>query len=215
MATLPNGDLKRAERILDAADAVFGEVGFDAANVRTIAERAEVNKALVFYYYGSKEALFERVLERYYRAHQAALEGAIDPVRPVASQLHALIDAYLDFIDEHRQFPRLVQGMVASGGPQTELIRHSLEPLFVWTVRAIGELAPNAGPLAARQFFVTFSGAVINYFTYSAVLEPIWGSDPLSDEAIADRRAHLHWLVDVVVAGLVAVSDRAGDGTAT
>jgi len=203
MTALPMPDGGRAERILDAADGVFGEVGFDAANVRSIAERAEVNKALVFYYYGSKEALFERVLERYYSAHQAALEGAIDPTLPVASQLHGLIDAYVDFVDAHRHYPRLVQRMVASGGPQTELIRRTFEPLFGWTVRALEEVAPAAGPLAARQFFVTFSGAVINYFTYSGVLEPLWGSDPLAVAAVADRRAHLHWLVDVVVKALV------------
>ena len=75
-------------------------------------------------------------------------------------------------------------------------------PLFEWFETALAEVTAPDGPLAARHFFVSFSGITINYFTYSPVLAPAWGADPLSPQAIEERRAHVHWLVDALLAGL-------------
>ena len=190
---------KTAQRILDAADELFGERGYDGASVRDIARRAGVKKALVFYHFGSKGALFEAVLERFYRLHAEALEGAGQTGGSQAERLHALVDAYLDFIEANRRYPRLVQREVAGGAAPLERVRESLGALHALLERTLGGLVPTDGPLAARQFFVTFSGAVINYFTYAPVLGPLWGGDPLAPEAVAERRQHLHWLVDALV----------------
>ncbi|WP_142003985.1 TetR family transcriptional regulator [Amycolatopsis cihanbeyliensis] len=48
--------------LLEAAAALFAERGFDRTTVRAIASRAEVNQALLFRYFGSKDALFEEVM---------------------------------------------------------------------------------------------------------------------------------------------------------
>ena len=196
-------DTSRAERILEAADELFSERGFDAVSANEVARRAGVNKALIFYYFGSKEGLFERVIGPYYEAHREALEQAFDGSGEVSERMHRTIDAYLDFIDRHRRYARLVQGQIAaSTGERLAPVRRSLEPLFAWTQEALAEVAPAEGHRAARHLYVTFSGAVINYFTYAPVLEKVWGGDPLSVEAVAERRAHLHWLVDVLLADL-------------
>jgi AcrR family transcriptional regulator len=50
------------QAFLDAASAVFAERGFDRTTVREIARRAEANQALLFRYFGSKEAIFEEVV---------------------------------------------------------------------------------------------------------------------------------------------------------
>ncbi|MCO4761820.1 MAG: TetR/AcrR family transcriptional regulator [Myxococcales bacterium] len=197
----------RQARILDAADAVFGEQGFDGASARDVAERAGVNKALIFYYFRSKDGLFEKVLERYYDAHAIALQHAFSGGGSVAERLHRLIDAYVDYIDANRRWPRLVQGQVCGSGGHLELIARNLAPMYSWVEAALGEVAPASGPLAARQFFLTFSGAVINYFTYAPVLAELWPEDPVSAEAVQERRAHLHWLIDVILAELGRTGD--------
>jgi len=185
-----------AARILEAADQVIGEVGYDAASVADIAARAEVNKALVFYYFGSKAELLERVLERYYTAHKEALARGYEPGGSLRERLHHMMDSYLDFIVANRRYPRLIQQLVASSEAHHALIQRNLRPLFEWITEMLSDTAPAKGPLAARQFFLTFSGSVINYFTYAPVLAEVWGEDPMSDAALADRRAHLHWMVD-------------------
>jgi hypothetical protein len=97
-----------------------------------------------------------------------------------------------------------VQQLVSSGDRHLELVQRNLAPLFQWITDSLAEVAPAEGPLAARQFFVTFSGTVINYFTYSPVLAPMWGDDPMSDQALRERREHLHWLVDTILDRLAA-----------
>lgn len=50
--------------ILDHAELVFGELGFEGANMREIAARAGVNQALIRYYFGSKVDLFDACFKR-------------------------------------------------------------------------------------------------------------------------------------------------------
>ncbi len=66
----------RPDEILDAALAVFGERGFDAARMEDIAGRAGVSKGALYLYFDSKEALLKGLIER--------------EVAPVAARLRAL-----------------------------------------------------------------------------------------------------------------------------
>ncbi len=203
-------DSTTSERLLFAADALFGERGFDGVSARDVADRAGVNKAQVFYYFGSMEALFTRVVDGYYEAHRAALAGAAANDAPLAERLHAMVDTYLDFIDANRRYPRLVQNQLTSHGTQIDAIRRSMAALYEAIAGVLAEVTPATGPLAARHFFVTFSAAVINTFTYAPALEGIWEGDPLAPAAIAERRLHLHWLVDTLLARLI---DDSGAGS--
>ncbi|HHH28221.1 MAG TPA: TetR/AcrR family transcriptional regulator [Polyangiaceae bacterium] len=206
MASRPrqSPEQSKTDRILAAADELFGERGYDAVSVRDIARAAGVNKPLIFYYFSSKEELFGRILTRYYDAHRRALQEALSQPGAVDARLTRLVDAYFDFMADNRRFARLVQQQLAGPGTHLELIQANLTELERWTEQALEHIAPSSGPLAARHFFVTLSGAMINYFTYSAALRPAWGGDPLADAALAERRAHLHWLVEVVVSALRA-----------
>jgi len=192
--------IPRASQILTAADALFAERGFDGVSMRDVAERAGVKKALVFYHHQNKERLFDQVLERYYAAHAQALRSAFQVEGSPQDRFHHVIDRYLDFIEANQRYAKLVQREVCGAHPQR--VQRGLEPLMSWVESALSEVAPSQGPLAARHLFVTLSGAVINYFTYAAALSPAWGSDPLSEHAIRERRAHLHWLVDCLLTGL-------------
>jgi AcrR family transcriptional regulator len=62
----------RRERILDAAEALFAEHGYDGVTLRRIATAADVDVALANYHFGKKLELFEAVFER----RAALLNGA-------------------------------------------------------------------------------------------------------------------------------------------
>jgi len=193
----------RAERILDAADALFCAQGYDGVSIRDVAQAADVNKALVFYYYESKAGLFEAVLEKYYAAHARALEGAFQAEGPFRQRLHRLIDAYLDFIERNCTYPRLVQLEVArSQSEHTDVIRSNMAHMLRWVEATLGDELPADGPLAPRHFFVTLSGLTINYYTYGPVLKQVWGRDPLSKPAREERRRHVHWVIDTLLDGV-------------
>ena len=195
---------KTAEQILSAAEEVLGEVGYEGASMMQIARRAGVNKALVFYHWGSKADLFEHVLEQYYSRHREALVEAFESTGSLTTRFHRMVDAYMDFIDNNRLYPRLVQQQISGGGPHLELVRRHLEAFFSWTTKALAQITPKTGPLAARHFYLSLSGIVVNYFTYAPVLGSLWGQDPLGREAVAERREHVHWLVDTMLERLIS-----------
>src|SRR6478736_9839979 len=58
------GPIVTKERILDAAETLFMEHGFEATSLRAITTAAGVNLAAVNYHFGSKEELFQAVLTR-------------------------------------------------------------------------------------------------------------------------------------------------------
>lgn len=186
------------ERIRQAAEALFCEAGFDAVSIADIAARAGVGKPLVFYHFDSKEALFDAVLEGYYTAHREALEGALSPEGDVRARMHALARAYLRFMASNARYARLVQAQLSH--PETHpLVEKSFAPLYAFVERALDGAAPRSGPTSARQLFVTFSGAVINWCTYAPLLARVWGDDPLSPSLLDEREAHLAFLVDALL----------------
>src|ERR1700743_3869507 len=56
--------IDKKDHILDVAEKVFSELGFDGASTRTISGEAGVNMAMLNYYFGSKEGLFLAVFNR-------------------------------------------------------------------------------------------------------------------------------------------------------
>ena len=83
--------------ILAVAAQVFAEHGYVAASLREIAERADVTQALIIYYFGSKQALFETLFKRrgleVSRERQALLDAL--QARPEPPTVRELVTAYL------------------------------------------------------------------------------------------------------------------------
>ncbi|MEB2311934.1 MAG: TetR family transcriptional regulator [Sorangiineae bacterium] len=203
-----------AERILDAAAALFGERGFAAVSVRDVALRAGVKKASVFYYFGSKAELFERVLDRYYEAHARALEAVARGPGDAHERLHRLLDGYLDFMEDSERWVRLVQSELGAGSAHLPRIARGLELLYERVRAVLDGLVPEQGPLAARHFFVSFAGIVNAYPTYAPALGDIFHGDPLAAHARRERREHVHFVADALLHALLERERGRGAGPA-
>ena len=201
----PQKPKKTPIRILEAADKLFSQIGFDGVSVNDVAVEARVNKASVFYHFGNKEALFEQVLSNYHTAHQNALEQAFSDGGTKRERLHKVIDAYINFISENRRYPTLVQGLLTASNDRSAFVKRGLAPLQTWIEEALSDDIPNMGPTSARHFFITVTGAVMNYFTYGPALSDAWAEDMLGESGIQERREHLHWLVDTLLDNLEIV----------
>jgi len=67
--------IDKKDHILDVAEKVFSELGFDGASTRTISGEAGVNMAMLNYYFGSKEGLFIAVFNRKITSFQNLLQN--------------------------------------------------------------------------------------------------------------------------------------------
>ena len=188
------------KQILEAADRLFGEEGFDAATTREIAELSQVNKALIHYHFKSKEALFEAVLGRYYERLNATLMTSLAEGGSASERIARTVDVYVDFLSQNRNFSRIVQ-RESAGGRHIGLIRNHLESMFKAGIDLLHEAYPKtrAGDMAAHHLLVSFYGMIVSWFTYSEVLGRLRSEDPLSDEELQRRKAHLRQLTEVIL----------------
>ncbi|ACC72737.1 TetR family transcriptional regulator [Paraburkholderia phymatum] len=94
--------------ILEVATQEFSSMGLTGARVDAIAERTNTTKRMLYYYFGSKEGLYEAVLEKVYgdiRALEQDLK--ISDMSPMDG-LRSLVEFTFDYHDKHRDFVRLV-----------------------------------------------------------------------------------------------------------
>lgn len=95
--------------IMEAAEALFAEQGFNGTSVRDIAEKAAVNLAMISYYFGSKEKLLEAIFEYRGEMIKVKLEGIIQhPGATALEKVNLLVDHYIDKIFLQQAFHRVL-----------------------------------------------------------------------------------------------------------
>lgn len=94
---------EREQMILDAAVDFFADFGFDA-QIRHLAQRIGVSQGLIFRYFGTKEALIERVYQRTFLARwDPGWEALLaDEGLPLRQRLKRFLLSYLTVTDDHR-----------------------------------------------------------------------------------------------------------------
>ncbi|MBL3657854.1 TetR family transcriptional regulator [Fulvivirga sediminis] len=92
------------DKILKAADMLFVEKGFDATSIRELAQEAEVNIAMISYYFGSKESLLEEIIAKRLFYTRERIEEYKKMDIPAIELLFKLIDLYVDRILSHKKF---------------------------------------------------------------------------------------------------------------
>ncbi|WP_435792242.1 TetR/AcrR family transcriptional regulator [Actinacidiphila glaucinigra] len=91
----------RERQMLDAAVATFGRLGYRAASMDGIAERAGVSKPLLYLYLNSKEELFTACIRREAAALAAAVTGAVDAEESPERQLWSGLLGFFTHTADH------------------------------------------------------------------------------------------------------------------
>jgi len=193
------------QKLLAAARREFAASGLAGALVDEIAARAGVNKQLVYHYFGDKDALYLAVLEWVYeeiRAHERKLnlEG-LPPERAIRKLIESSFDhlaAHPDFIvllnDENRGGARHVRRsrrLEAMHSPLVSLVGTILKQ----GVRA-GSFRRGVDPV---HLYISIAGLSYFFFSNTATLSAIFGTDLRSTAAKRARRKHV---VDLVLGAL-------------
>lgn len=129
-AVAPERRTRDAERsrdaILDAAERQFADRGFDAVSLQEIATAAGLSRGAPSYFFGSKDNLYEAVLERVFAERDVATRHAFEPVTAWAAgagdaaalrrALQRAIAGYLQFLISRPSFVRLLDWEAISNG---------------------------------------------------------------------------------------------------
>jgi len=97
-------------RILAVAEKIFAEKGFDAARVDEIAREAQVNKALIYYYFESKASILEELFRDFMMEMMHIIESSMEDLFLLDSdeKVRAFFKSYLGFWDSKKNILRIM-----------------------------------------------------------------------------------------------------------
>ncbi len=202
--------LRDAERsqstILAAARDEFAEYGLGGARVDRIAERAGLNKRLIYYYFEDKEKLFQAVLEQAYRDIREQEKGLrlLDLEPPQA--VRRLVEFTWDYYLAHPEFMTLLNSANLHKGRHlagSQKARELNSPL-VETLAAVLERGRREGSFRGGvdpvQLYVSIAGMAYFYLSNTYTLSAIFGRDLMAPKARNERLSHM---TDVILGYLL------------
>ena len=205
---VPNGHEERSDRtvqgLCEAARTAFARVGYAAASVRDIAGSAGVNPALVRYHFGSKEALYRRVLDDAMGQLRDRLIAALERPGTPRQRIHRVIASYLDHLAANPDTPRLIQRALLDHDPNIRLIVGTHHGPLVRALEPFLE-GVDAHRADLEEAVTSLFGALVAPFLYAPLLGQIFGRDVLTPEAIERRREHIASLVDLTHAHILSL----------
>lgn len=101
--------------ILDAATEIFAEVGFAGTRIDEIAKRAGVNKAMIYYRIGDKEALYAEVLHDVFSDTVERISRNIKQAQPPEEKLKTFIENLTSTVERYPYLPSVMMQEIASG----------------------------------------------------------------------------------------------------
>ncbi|WP_295530420.1 TetR/AcrR family transcriptional regulator [uncultured Pseudacidovorax sp.] len=209
IAAEPRPDRRQA--ILLAAEKLFARYGYHAVSIRQIADEAGVPLALVGYYFGPKNALFEAIFEHWNQTIERRLAAlAAVPIDPAnAKTLPRIIDAFtapvlaLRASSEGEYYALLVARELSHATEEADrVLRHYFDPLANAFIDALQRALPHATRAQVAWGYQFALGALLHHLTDTRV-ERLSGG-----KAHANDAAGSALLVAFIAGGLRAAMPR-------
>ena len=202
--------MQTRDRILEAALVSFGGRGYDAVSLDSIARDSGIRKQTVLYYFGSKEALMEAVIDRTVTGLTTALLLAVEASpTPTADDgeppdawagVEAVVRAVFRFAVRRPEMLGLLREVTRLGPPWMDRVRGGFEPL-VERARAFLEAGMESGRIRRcdpRLLLVSTYSTVMGVATEVEVLRTV-GIEPTLRDAVVRRRELLRFLRSALV----------------
>jgi AcrR family transcriptional regulator len=186
---------RRIQEILTAAAELFGERGYDAVSLEDVADRLDVTKGSLYYYFATKDELGAAAIETLGNQWTARLERLADAqaASPPAQRLHALIQEHITIAV--REYPAALRlFLVPADWPAAHQARiKALRRRHDHVFRQIIEEGVTSG-----EFTVTRIDPVLQCMHAAMSQAPLWIgglTGPATDEAIGELSDTLMMLV--------------------
>jgi AcrR family transcriptional regulator len=187
-AFVPRGtkDNETKIKILNAAKKIFSEYPYHTASIRMIGDAAGLNFPLVAYYFSSKAALFEAVLDELGEEYYQALEQRFAEIAGMGSTkgLSLYIDRLLEFTQTHPETLRtILLNVVQAKGSQVVPGYRIMQKFFNRSVPHFKKTSSaRATDNEIENFSHNFNTLVVNYLGADAYYAGVLGLEPNSPE---------------------------------
>lgn len=198
-ASRPRDAMRSRKSLLDAAEAEFSEKGIHGARVDAIAEKAGLNKRMIYEYYGSKEGLYKAVLTEVYGRLSLLESRLLESRADVVDRFRDLLRLYFLFLHENPAYVNLILWENLNEARylrETDLA--SLKSSVYARIRSLFEEGRFDGSfrrdLDADQMLLSLLTYTFSYFSNRHTLSALLGRD-LEDEA--NLRARIESVTDM------------------
>ena len=200
------------DRILMAALALFADGGYHGTTVDAIVARAEINKRMVYYYFGSKEKLYEAVMMEAYRKLEKLEEATVVDTPTTEGWIRGMVTTYFAFLRENPEFNKLILWENLNKGQGISSLRTRINkfPILKRLETVIqegvarGHLRPDLDP---RHLLVSLIGLCQIYFANRYTLTQMLGMDMASANVLDAGVGHVSALL---LDGVIVREDQTG-----
>lgn len=185
-----------ADRILDAAEALFAQHGLAGTAVRDIASQADLTPASLYNHFASKQDLYEAVLARGIRPLIEILEEAAATQQGPDWGDH-IIQVVMEQLSRTPHLPRLIQHEAVAGGEHlVSIARRWIRPPVAQAMAAAKLNASDSGwdddemPLLVAAWL----NLIFGHFSMAPLLGEVFDRDPLLPDQLARQTQFLRKL---------------------
>ncbi|MBA3317868.1 MAG: TetR/AcrR family transcriptional regulator [Gemmatimonadales bacterium] len=191
--------------ILDAAEKLFAQKGFDATSLNEVGTAAGVSRGTPGYFFGSKGDLYQAVLDRSFgevrEAVRAGRARALASNQAPAAILAGAVSDYFDFLAGRPNFIRLIEREALNGGPQFDEVSLSAGQEALAAISA--ELGLDDSPSGeAAQLLLSIIALCWFHLIHARTVAPAVGVSLENADDLERRRRHIVGLVLHGLAGL-------------
>jgi len=189
------GEQTRAA-ILEAAERIFAEKGFDRARLEDVAESVGIRRASIVYYFKDKRILYDAVLGGVFGDFRASLEAVLSRDATASELIESAIAAWVDYVGGRPTFAHILLREVAeTGSERGPTVLPHIQP-FAEVVRGFmqrhaGEPVITQPQIDPTHIASTIAGATVFFVAAMPALMPDKGFDPLSAERLSTHKAEV------------------------
>ena len=190
-------DQQTEDRILEAAQLVFTRSGLAGARTQDIADEAGVNRALINYYFRSRDNLAQAVFLRAAGSLFPALMKTLAGEAPIEMKVRRVIDLEYDMLNENPYLPLYVLAELQYHPEKLRSLLHEKLPVadmkkaVIPTLQAQLDAAAAEGkmrPTQAEDLLLTLISLIIFPFAASGMIDIMMGISPADLRAMRNRR---------------------------
>jgi len=198
VALVSNATPTKAERtrreLLEAAEALFAERGFQATRLDDVAERVGIRKPSILYHFADKRILYDAVLAELVGGLLIRLQNVIAGGSSPADSIEAAVDAWVDYVGERPALARILLREIADARPglRSPFVQHALPILGLMsqTIRA-GQRRRIFARIDPIHLASTVTGATVFFLLGTPLLGKSWPFDPRSAAQLEQLRQEL------------------------
>ena len=184
------------QKILDAAEVIFHEKGFDGARMQEIADKASINKGLLHYYFKSKDALFDSIFNMAVKKMSGNINSILKMEISLEEKIDLIIDSYMNLLLRNSSLPRFVIAEINKDSDRfiKKYLSGEINNVFSKFIDSVQKEidAGKIKPIDPKHLFMNMLSMILFPFVGKPMIQVLIGFDNKEyNKLMIERREHI------------------------